>query len=712
MILEAQQLLESAEKAELDLSIIHPSLKRPGRTTAIIADLTETGDGVTSISFVDAERALSYWYQANGNQHSFPISKLSSPFFEALSKEDLDNFNKEKDIEKRSQQLSDRLHNRDFSRFPSPFPTGLQSTLRDRLEKLSTLTSTKASRYHDLLTLIGNLPKEHGSKVIQDILEHLKRIALEGSIDLQADAQKILFSLLFTPKKKSVSYTIPIIYNLSATKISEHDSSAPRNFSIINETLLTGDIDTAKKTTDQGLCIITGSSSKLVSNTFPQPTLPVIGKATLFARNKQTPSLSRYGVSGADSLAVSDSHANLLAAALSEMTSKEREGKTWLKIPSDKKAPDLLIAFQAGEEDFPFARAIGDDQIAIGDSQFQELTSRATERIRGKKSDRIRGRILLIVLSAVDPGNRKAILHREISLKNIDDSAKLWSNACLTFPSQCFFLPIEKGKPSRKFSHCVISPGSIPQLTKRLYFEDGRSNDCPNGITFPESLELLLSLAEKYAPPLRLIQICYRRLGPFLARLAILSYRSRSEFYKLKPQDKWLCLKAQSLFAIILTASNRPSHKVMNSLPFQIGQLCAAFDVIHSAYCIVERGGDLPPKLIGNACFQSAGRNPKSALSQVMQRFAPHKAWLTRLQGRLKEATLARFPDKSDTRSTVLYALKLRSFLTDIAPKISAQLTTSNIKVDELFRTELLLGYLAGPNSENHENTNSETLIS
>jgi hypothetical protein len=144
----------------------------------------------------------------------------------------------------------------------------------------------------------------------------------------------------------------------------------------------------------------------------------------------------------------------------------------------------------------------------------------------------------------------------------------------------------------------------------------------------------------------------------------------------------------------------------MNSAAYRLGQLCAAFDVIHSAYCHVERGGDLPPHFIGNAAFQAASRNPIGALGQLCQRAAPYQAWLKRLSGERKARAFDNNPEKSDGRYVLNYALKLRGDQSLLARRLNETLPELDAPVTDVFRSELLLGYLAGPSEP--ETTHTE----
>jgi len=698
MILEAQQIYESLSEANWDLDITHPDLKRPGKAHAVLVDLEPDGKAVTGLRFINPQFTPNYWSQANGNHNNFPATKIKGPLSHELDKAELETYSKERDSSKRTAVLSRWLESHFPTKAPSPFTPGLRSKLKDRYDQLSELKGGLASTYLDLLNLCSRLTDEEGQTLMLSFLEALQKSALHGPADEQPIAQGLVIKLLFFPKAKS---DIPVIWNIPNSDLNGRDSSSPKNFALISSALL--ELESKHTETSASItCSLTGRQGLAVGDKFPQLTFPAVGKTYIFARNKQTAALARYGTNGTDSYVVGNDHANSLAAALTALTLPEREGKTWMKVSSDQpKKSDLMLVFQAGSEDLDFAAAIGDEQLLIGESKFQEFTSRLLERVKGKTTDQLRGRLMMTVFSAVDPGNRKVILHRELAPDALDESASLWTNACKSFPGRALPIPQKKGEKALTVNQLVISPGTIPALTRRLYFADGRSSpDTPGGFSFNESFDLLVNLTRPNMVDRRLLGVAYRRLGKLLSSLASTTYRHPNKISKMPAAQKWTCLRAQSLFSILLVSMERPYEKVMNSLPYQLGQLCAAFDVLHASYCHIERGGNLPPKLIGNSCFQAASRNPLGALKQLCQRIAPHKAWFDRFKGDLKEKGLAKLPEKSASRSTVLHALKLRRYFSDAAPAVASALHSAPLRTDDLFCSELLLGYLAGPADE------------
>lgn len=709
MILEAQQIYESLVDAGWDLNINHPDLKRPGKAAAILAHLSPDGKALTSIDLVDAERTPNYWSQANGNHNNFPVNKVTGPLAKALSNAELERFTKERDPDKKQLILEEWLEDNPLHIEASPLSPGLRQKLKERRGELDALHAGSACKYLELLEIVSNLSEDEGKVLLIDLLDRLKQLSLNGSADLKLSAQKLLGTLLFTPKAGEKT-KVPIIWNLPKTGLKGADSSSPSNFPLVNAALLS---ITSKPIDSEssGTCSLTGAETRPVKDKFPQLTFPAIGKTYIFARNKQTESLARYGSNGTDSFVVGDDHANKLAAALSALTLPEREGKTWLKVASDQPGKsDLLLAFQAGEGDLNFAEAIGDEQFLEGEGVFEEFTKRLLERSKGRRTDQIRGRLIISLISSVDTGNRKVILHRDLEPAALDESAKRWTEACQSYPGRPLPIPPKtKGEEAKRLSQIIISPGTIPSLTRRLYYSDGSSSpDTPGGFSFAESFDLLINISNENHTSSPLLGVAYQRLGKLLTSVATNHYRNPSEIYKIKSSQKWICLRAQSLFSILLVSLNRPYETAMNSLAYQLGQLCAAMDILHAAYCHVERGGDLPPRLIGNSCFQAALRNPLSALKQMSQRIAPHKAWFDRFKGERRANGLSKLPEKSDARSTVFFALKLRRYFEEICPSIATTLSSAPPKPDDIFCSELLLGYLAGPRILTKEESNSQ----
>lgn len=709
MILEAQQIYESLCDAEWDMPITHAELKKPGKSPSLRVVISDDGKRVETIYILSSDETLKHWNQANGKQNGFPIFKIGGPLSEKMDKQEFDTWVKEKSKEKRHTIQNCWL----TERFPVSVNLGIKDSFKTRLNQrrssLVNISETPANRFLDLLSIFSTIDSNTYDRLVYDIIAHLRQEVQNQNLQ----AANLLIPLLFTDGEKS---KVTIIWDLKANHLNGSSASSPANFIYINKALLNNTSIQPTEDDSNGTCAITGKG-RLIESTFPEVSLPQIGPSILYSRFKPIESFHRYGTHGAGAFPLSHDHAEKLAAAISALTVPQREGKTWTNVIGEKwkkgkkksiPSNDLLVVYQASLIDQEFASALGTDQHQLGEAGFEEICRRLTERTKGKTTDQLRGRLFIAVLRAVDKANRKVIFHKTLNVESLEKSARLWQDACKAFPCLKLHIPTEKGKPALFMAPPVLSPGSLPALTKTFHFLDGRTSDSPGGITFPDAMQLLLTMQ---TPDSKLVKRCLttsvKRLGSLLQQAASIKYRSSSDLLTMNGDQKWNILKAQSLFSILITSSNRTPNTVMNSIAYQLGQLCAAYDLIHAGYCHQERGGDLPPKLLGNICFQSANRNPTAALSQLSQRAAPHLAWVNR-------ARRTELKDKlTEGEWAVIHARTAARDIRSNSENIHQALLKNEAPLDDLFRAELLLGYLAGfqkrenPESENQISTNA-----
>lgn len=122
----------------------------------------------------------------------------------------------------------------------------------------------------------------------------------------------------------------------------------------------------------------------------------------------------------------------------------------------------------------------------------------------------------------------------------------------------------------------------------------------------------------------------------------------------------------------------------MEDRDYLLGEFLKFADLLHKLYCQHERGGSIPPQLIGNAAIPMAMQSPRRALEVLSTRMTVYLAWAERFSG--ESAGLARWTRKELGRIAGLLKEK------DLDMRVS-----SNGKA------ELLLGYLAS--AKEKENT-------
>ena len=148
----------------------------------------------------------------------------------------------------------------------------------------------------------------------------------------------------------------------------------------------------------------------------------------------------------------------------------------------------------------------------------------------------------------------------------------------------------------------------------------------------------------------------------------------------------------------------------MSDVAFKLGQLLAAADMVHAGYCADVRGGSLPPSLLGNQVFGMAQAAPAKALATLCRRWKPYDGWAkkaARDRNRVVELVASKKADDQqrgwDIRKALRHAREVGRLAGDLAPALA------DCRVNDTFRAELLLGYMAGLPKGQRDGTGDDT---
>ena len=146
-------------------------------------------------------------------------------------------------------------------------------------------------------------------------------------------------------------------------------------------------------------------------------------------------------------------------------------------------------------------------------------------------------------------------------------------------------------------------------------------------------------------------------------------------------------------------------EEYMNDTAFKLGQLLAAADVVHAGYCADIRGGSLPPSLLGNQVFTMAQSAPAKALAMLSRRWKPYAGWAKKVErdhNRAETLVASKNPEEQRRGWAIKQARRNAREMRPLAEELAASL--ADCEVDDSFRAELLLGYIAGlPKSQSRE---------
>lgn len=455
-----------------------------------------------------------------------------------------------------------------------------------------------------------------------------------------------------------------------------------------------------------GECALSGRSAQLLEGNFPQPNLPGLGQTYLFARNRDIPAMARYGRSGTASMPIDAELSSRLSGVILELTSDERQGKTWCLIPAETgDKPDLFVATLPSDPTLPLTGVLANEEPPGTEEEESGWT--AIERAGQSVVDLFGGRadstepqdeVRLLVLRTVDPANRKAIFDRRSTVRVLHEAALAWEAAMRNAPDWITFLVrTKKGMAVR--APFALGPLSLIGLSKRLFVNGGTRQLDAGGISAAESLALFLRDGDPLTRARRVLSLLLRRQQGLIAMLASTGARGTDHFRTIDPRTelRWAGLRSIAWIGTLLHILGRPKETYMDDAGFKLGQLLAAADAVHIGYCADMRGGDVPPTLLGNSVFATAGRHPVRALDILCGRWKPYGAWARRGDRIAAKAEMLRnLKDKKDKDlgAHMMRGLSQASWAGDLCSELKGRL--DDVSVDERFRAELLLGYVAG----------------
>ncbi|ALK09274.1 hypothetical protein [Blastochloris viridis] len=652
----------------VDLVGRHPDVKDVAKGSALRVRLAEGGH-VSSVEVIPEAGNGAVWTLRDGQHNGFPGLKTAAGLLA------LDAFAREK-------------HDRAWNSSKSP------PDRRNELMRLFSEHSVAARQ-------IKNWPNSGHRKRISERLEALRTLADDPlSASVPAVFERFLAALDVSPsfleqltnalgervRNNGDDYWIdpirtaliaPIVLAIDVKDMEfQRDAGDARQIGAISRALSNPPSTGNEQIKGEAVCALTGKAAKLHAGNFPQPNLPGLGQTYIYSRNRDIPSLTRYGRTADASFQADAELVRRLAGAIAALTREDRKGKTWRLIPAESGDKSDLLVVSTADPGAHYADAVADDDELSGEAALKELASRAIDQSKGIfEHGQPEDQVLVLVLRTVDPANRKSIYQRRATSARFWTAARDWQSATVNtpdwlrfpFPGKAKAEVILRGPP-------YVTPLSITPISRVQFANGGRRPIEVIGIPASQAFQLFLKEGDIERRARDLLHLLVERHGDLLAGVAAARTKG-TEFLKDFDPKAGLrrnALQSATWIGALLYHLDRLKEVYMSDAGFRLGQLLAAADIVHVGYCKDVRDGSIPPTLLGNALLGMAAERPHDALKLLLKRWPPYAAWAKR---------------------------KARWVLREIEP-IAMDLREKLGKVegrpDEYFQAELLLGYMAG----------------
>jgi hypothetical protein len=714
MLNELLIIERGARRANLSMPRLHPDVKECRIIPTILVKLDESGE-VASLQPVPREVKL--WTLRDGQHNSFPFVQPKRPLLDLPDNDERRKNAADKGTQGRRGIIlrlaeGGTVNRKVLDGWPG---AGLLNRLRERREQLEPLTVSPEARALPIAIERFLLACESAGGPERLLTAIIGRLAAGLRQTAQTDWVDVATALLigrFNAKRKAWECTGALLFDVSGAELSVVDPRVATRVSVV----LGSSRDVKAGPDSRATCGLTGQQGPL-SGKFPQPNLPVLGQTWIFAKNTEIPANDRYGRFASDAMPVGQDTAVRLAAALRALTNKTRKNVTWRGIPGEiPKQTDLLVAFveevpdaavagtlaelDAGE-DFSEEAADVEQQTASSIAAFEKRTERLIEAVKGRVAGDFRQTpVRVAIFRKVDKANRKVVYARTPTVSELYAAASDWAVAEQNVP-RWLRLPVpRKGeKKLRRMAPPHIAPLGLIPFSRRLFIGGGTASQDALGLPAAEALELFFdssnarhSSGRQRAE--RILRLVLRRRGVLVQETA---HATKRRFDALQQFDRPEALRTVTMLGLLLHKLARTKEVFMNAAAFKLGQLLAAADAVHAGYCADVRSGSLPPSLLGNQVFTMAQTAPTKALATLCRRWKPYDGWARKAaRDRVRIDQLATSKDSQekqrgwDIRVALRHAREMRA----LADQLAMSLPPS--PVDDSFRAELLLGYIAG----------------
>jgi hypothetical protein len=701
-------------------TLLHPDMKTAGKEKPRLkVELGEQGE-IVSIQPVTGE--VSIWTLRKGQHNSFPFVQPKCPLWMAS---DLDDELRESARTKNKKSTDRRealsvlatsaqFNKKDAFDWPKKGTLDYVGKIRERLAGTGDAdTSLFLATMDRFLIACKRGADDNHQHILYRLMETLVKDLERNAQDVWLEIALALLIGTFNEKESRWESGGALLFEAAGSQPSITDTKIA---TAVSAALLKSELS------ESGTCALTGERVTLLTGNFPEPNLP-IGQVKLFAKNSDISANDRYvrfskKKTKKPVLPVGMEIACRLDRALRALTSPGRHNITWRELPGEKpKQVDLLLAFVEEALDAHVAEALAEEDFSEEETDFasdfdavdsvwnfEKRTERLIKAVQAiVNTDLSSTPVRFVVLRKVDLGNAKVVYTDVSSVADLIAAAIYWIEGERNVPPW-LELPVKRkgeGKP-HPMPPPHVAPLGLIDFSRWLYIRNGTERKEIQGFSAAETLGLFfapmngVSNLERRGAE-RVLRLVLTRRTPLVAGTA---HALRRPDKSRKRYDYYQASRTITVLGVLLHKIGRRKEVYMNEMAFKLGQLLAAADMVHVGYCADVRGGDVPPALLGNQVFAMAQSNPRKALAMLCSRWKPYAGWAQKaahdpkLSAKVTALIESKKKSERDQAWDIKKALRCAREIGPLAEVLAPML--DGCRVDDSFRAELLLGYIAG----------------
>ena len=436
-----------------------------------------------------------------------------------------------------------------------------------------------------------------------------------------------------------------------------------------------------------------GLAADRMEDSFPAVRLPVLGNVILRSMSKESPCQRRYDVADSQSCRVGQLSRQAMKNSLEWIADPGRRDRTWSDVSNLSGGSAVLFAYPSAlnEVDAELAGLI----VGLAESEdpdgarFSACASRVISSLNKLTAESPTTEIRVFVLTKPDGFRTKVLNTACYTPERIVQSASDWHEGCANIP-HLMIRQFGATKGDKAFwAHAATPyPGQLVQCLNTVWERSGTHATQIHSFGIGDGLALLLDRGSVLQATVK------RALRSLVSNslsliLALGQAHNQGRAHPVGKKDANQPVMLPCVFGLLLAKLGRVKGEYMTGPPFLVGRLLSLADQLHVQYCHGVRKGQIPPQLAGNALMTTAMDSPQKAVVLLWQRIKPYYSWAQTVQGG-DEVRLAKY------------------FVGQLG-KVSSELKDTELptRCSDPEKAELLLGYLARAEKDNHASSPS-----
>lgn len=365
--------------------------------------------------------------------------------------------------------------------------------------------------------------------------------------------------------------------------------------------------------------------------------------------------------------------------SLEWVASLDREGVTWRKVDKN----ELVFVYPSKLPEVPpkFASVFGSKQAENSvqtEARFENIANEFIKALRGIPTHEKPDFIQIFTIRKIGKGRSKVIFSRNCSPEQLIKAAENWEIGCSNIPG------IDLGE------RIIPFPLQVARIINNVWKQNGelaQGQTAVERMKCYQGMELLLDIMQEsmICNYLHILLTNSSGLANHLGNWVHGGSKCKDKtaeknLEKLKRETVLLL----SVLGLLLNKNDDRKEKYMENMAYLVGQLLKISDELHTLYCKVVRGGDVPPQVAGSALFVTAGETPHRAITQLSLRMNPYITWA-------KQYRFKNIKDEGKESWKAAWYLKL---FEDVANKLSLTMVNST-RFSDFEKAQLFIGYLA-----------------